>query len=278
MLKHVFRGSSAERLQPDPDACFHDSALNHLVSVVTPNYNEAGFLRRVVESVANQTISVLEHIIIDDGSRDESAEILQDLENEFPHLRVVRQEHLGAAAARNEGIRLARGRYIAFLDADDIWFPEKIQNQVSYMERFGYEFTYGDYIEVNIYDNRVLRQYQTPVRVAYRDLLQGCPIGCLTVMYNQEKIGKHYMPVVKSGHDWGLWLQITGSGVTARKYPGLYAAYSNGRSSLSSRKFRKIMYVYRIYRTSRNLSRASSIIFTLQHIITAAAKKIRLVY
>jgi teichuronic acid biosynthesis glycosyltransferase TuaG len=255
------------------------SSLSHLVSVITPAYNEAPCLRRVVESVANQTVPVYEHIIINDGSRDNSEEILQELEAEYPHLIVINKKRGGAAAARNVGIELAKGRYIAFLDADDLWLSHKVENQIGFMEKHHYLFSYGDYDETGKHFNKVrIKKYVLPPKLGHKQLLHGCPIGCLTVAYNQEKLGKHYLPNVKSGHDWGLWLEITRSGVCAYKYPGVEAEYTNGRFSLSSRKFKKVKNIYRLYRTSEKLSAPRSVFETFLHVAMAVAKKIRLIY
>ena len=249
-----------------------------LVSVVTPTHNGARHLRRVVASVAAQSIPVYEHIVIDDGSTDGTPELLDRLAKEFPHLVVARQKRSGAAAARNHGINLASGRYIAFLDADDVWHEHKVENQVRFMEEHRCVFSYGDYVEVGHHDGHPIKHYHLPSSVGHEQLLRGCPIGCLTVAYNQEVLGKRYMPPVHSGHDWGLWLDLTRSGIRARKYPGLEAAYSNGKFSLSSRKFRKVINVYRIYRAGEQLPRTRAFFRTLQHAIVALAKKARLVY
>jgi len=252
--------------------------LSYLVSVITPTYNGARYLRRVVDSVALQTVPVLEHIIIDDGSSDLSDKILAQLQSEYPHLVVIYQKRKGAAWARNKGISVAQGRYIAFLDADDTWSIHKVERQIGYMEEHTRYFTYGDYHEVDIHTQRALRTYRTPKKVTHDQLLRGCPIGCLTVAYNQEVLGKHYMPEVISGHDWGLWLRLTGLGYVAHKYPGIEANYSSGRKSLSSRKLRKMYHIYRVYRNTEGLSRVKAVFRTLEHSFTALAKKIGLLY
>lgn len=253
-------------------------SLDGLMSVVTPTHNHARYLRRVVESVAEQTVAVREHIIIDDGSTDNTLEVLSQLQRRFSHLVAFSQERAGAAAARNRGIEAARGRYIAFLDVDDVWRPQKVEQQVRFMEEHGVLFSFGDYVEVGHHHRRPLKRYHLPESVGHEQLLRGCPVGCLTAAYNQQALGKRYMPQVPSGHDWALWLDLTRDGIRARKYPGLEASYSNGAPSLSSRKFRKVRNVYRIYRNDENLTRARAVIRTLEHSLVAAAKKARLIY
>ncbi|MFP3959878.1 MAG: glycosyltransferase family 2 protein [Spirochaetaceae bacterium] len=253
-------------------------SLDHLVSVITPVHNDTRYLRRVVESVAGQTVAVLEHIIVDDGSHDETPEILARLAQEFSGLVLIHQKRAGAAVARNRGIEAARGRYIAFLDADDVWHPRKVERQVRFMEDRGVLFSFGDYLELDELGRHRQRQYRLPPVVGHRQLLRGCPIGCLTVAYNQEVLGKRYMPVVRSGHDWGLWLSLTREGIRAVKYPGLEAAYTNGKVSLSSRKLDKVRNVYRLYRETEGLSRARAAARTVQHAAVAVAKKSGLIY
>lgn len=249
-----------------------------LVSVVTPVHNEPAYLVRAVQSVAAQTVPVLEHVVIDDGSTDTTRDVLDRLAAENPSIVVIHQSRAGAAVARNAGIARSRGRYIAFLDADDVWHEQKVARQIEFMETHHCFFSYGDYLEVEHHTSCRLTRYRLPDAVGHEQLLRGCPIGCLTVAYNQEALGKRYMPIVPSGHDWGLWLDLTRDGLKARKYPGLEASYSNGRPSLSSRKFRKVVNIYRLYRTREGLSRFRAMARAVEHSLVALFKKARLIY
>lgn len=252
--------------------------LSRLMSVVTPVYNDEVYIRRAVESVAAQTVPVYEHIVINDGSTDGTARVLGELQELFPHLRIITQQRRGAAVARNRGIECAQGKYIAFLDADDFWEQRKVEHQVRFMEQEECFFSYGDYVEVDHHDLRVLRSYHFPDSVGHAQLLRGCPIGCLTAAYNQHALGKHYLPLERTGQDWGLWLSLTGSGVCARKYPGVEAFYANGRHSLSNRKLRKIAGVYRIYVNYEKLSPLSALFRTCEHSFMAMIKKVGFIY
>lgn len=233
--------------------------LQGLVSVITPAHNASAVIARAIHAVATQTAPVLEHIIIDDGSRDDTYALIQSLKHSFPHIRYVRQSWSGAAPARNLGIQLARGRYIAFLDSDDFWRPHKLERQIGFMERHGALFTYGDYQICDPRSGRILYERHPPQQLTHGELLARCPIGCLTAVYNQERLGKVYMPAVKRGHDWGLWLELTRGGRTALKYPGLDAIYYARSGSLSSRKLLKCMDVYRIYRSQEGLPALSAL-------------------
>lgn len=240
------------------------NSLNGLVSVITPSHNSGAVIERAVRSVAAQTIGVLEHIVIDDGSIDGTAGIIRGLQAVFPRLRYVHQTRQGAAAARNAGIEAARGRYIAFLDSDDYWGEGKLESQIGYMESTGASFTYGDY-QISDPITGTLRVYRAPDTLGYRDLLGACPIGCLTAAYNQAAFGKVYMPLVRRGQDWGLWLNLTRDGTPAFKYPGIEAIYFSYPESLSSNKLLKCLDMYRVFRRQERLSPSQSVWYLMQH-------------
>jgi len=222
--------------------------MNNTVSVISPAYNAEKYLKKLVDCVANQSMEVLEHIIIDDGSTDNTLKVLKTLEKEYAHLKIITQNNSGAGVARNKGIELAKGKYIAFLDADDIWAKNKLSEQISFMDESNTNFSYGNYFEVDDESKNILVERMTPNYLEYNDLLVSCPIGCLTVAYNQDKLGKLYMPEIRRGQDWALWLKITKEGVVARRYSGTLAYYTVAKGSLSKNKFKKAFNMYRIYR------------------------------
>ncbi len=228
------------------------------VSVVTPAHNAGREILRALESVARQTFSALEHIVVDDASGDQTCELVKGFAAEYP-VRLIRQtRRRGAAAARNLGIEAAQGRYIAFLDSDDEWLPEKLASQIGFMRDCNVAFSYGDYLRCQ-HDSRITSgAVLTPDCLSHQDFLKGCPIGCLTVAYDQQVLGKCYMPEVARGHDWGLWLALTRHGVIARRYPGVEAVYSVQPGSLSTRKFSKARDIYTIYRREEGLGRIRS--------------------
>lgn len=227
--------------------------MKPLVSVITPAHNAAIILETAIQAVATQTYHPLEHIIIDDGSTDGTAELLQELSRELPHLRCIHQRRQGAGMARNLGIEAAEGRYIAFLDSDDLWLPRKLELQVGFMEERQCAFSYGDYLVQGRDKDHVGKAFRTPLQLTHQDLLRGCPIGCLTAAYNQEALGKAYMPRAARGQDWALWLSLTRNGTPAMRYPGTEAVYHRGRGSLSANKLSKSLDMYRIYRQQERI-------------------------
>lgn len=249
------------------------SSFNGLVSVVTASFNSRQSIERTVLSVAQQKCRVLEHIIIDDGSVDGTPELLSELAGKFPHLKVLTQPNRGAGPARNAGIDEAKGRYIAFLDSDDVWLENKLRQQITLMEEDLASFTYGDYAVVDGGSGELLGQYNAPDTLSYGQLLTRCPIGCSTVAYNQEELGKKYMPAIRRGQDWALWLALTRNGSDAVKYPGCDVVYYCTKGSLSKGKLGKAFDMYRIYTIEEKISRFRSALLLAKHSANVMAKK-----
>jgi glycosyltransferase involved in cell wall biosynthesis len=245
------------------------------VSVITAAYNSAKVIERNIRCVGTQSLKPVEHIIVDDGSTDGTVEIVRALKREFPHLRLIQQDNGGAAAARNAGIAMATGRYVAFLDSDDYWSEHKLRTQITFMANHGIPFSYGDYDAIDANTGTLVRRHQAPDRVTYRDLLRGCPIGCLTAAFDLAMLGKRYMPDVRRGQDWGFWLALTRDGTVAHRYPGLHAFYHRSKNSLSSGKIEKIADIYRIYREHEGIGTARSMCYMSAHIKGALTKRRR---
>jgi teichuronic acid biosynthesis glycosyltransferase TuaG len=243
------------------------------VSVITAAYNSAGVIERNIRSVAAQSLQPKEHIIIDDGSVDDTASVVEGLQREFPHVRMIRQANGGAARARNAGIAAATGRFVAFLDSDDTWSEQKLEIQIGFMAEEGVLFSYGDYVDVDTASGTVLGRHEAPEQVTYSDLLRGCPIGCLTVAFDQEALGKRFMPDVRRGQDWGFWLQLTRDGTVGRRYPGCHAYYHRAGGSLSTAKFSKAADIYRIYREQEQFGPVRSLYYLFPHVLGAWTKR-----
>jgi len=242
------------------------------VSVVTAAHDAVDVIEQAIRSVADQTLPVYEHIVVDDGSRDGTARVVEDLKAEFPHLVCLTQSRQGSAVARNRGIERATGRYIAFLDSDDWWRAGKVAAQIPFMEETGAPFTFGDYEKHDPATGRFIARYAVPASIGYGELLRGCPIGCLTVAYDQFVLGKRYMPAVARGQDWGLWLALTRDGLRARKYPGNYAVYTERSGSLSSDKLAKVKDIYSIYRAYERFAIPTASYFLARHVLSALRK------
>ncbi len=205
-------------------------------------------------------------IIVNDHSQDDSLDIINKYADEDKRIKVIQNSrNSGSAISRNKAIKEAKGRYIAFLDSDDSWKAQKLEKQISYMQSNNLAFTYGDYLIVDKKTGEEVSSIEIPDELTYKDLLRSCPIGCLTAVYDSEKLGKVYMPNVRQGQDWGLWLALTRDGTKAYKYPGCEAYYHVGENSLSANKLQKGLNMYRIYKHEEHLSFISSIWFLFRH-------------
>ena len=172
-------------------------AATPLVSVVTPVWNAAATLRATVASVRAQTLPDWELTLVDDASTDGSREIARALAAEDARIRLlVRERNGGAAAARNDAIRAARGRLVAFLDADDRWYPEKLARQAEFMAGHGHALVFSAYRRVDA-AGRPLGVVRPPPRVSREQLLRGNVIGCLTAVYDSAVFGRAEMPEIR---------------------------------------------------------------------------------
>ena len=182
--------------------------MKNLVSIITPSYNSAKFIGKTIESVLDQIYQNWEMIVVDDVSLDNSSDIVEKYCKKDNRIRLIKLEkNSGAAVARNRAIEEAKGRYIAFLDADDMWKPEKLEKQIYFMQKNNYSFTYTAYEKIDE-NGVVFGKIGVPLKVSYNQLLKTCVIGCLTAVYDTEKLGKIYMPTNTKREDFATWLSI----------------------------------------------------------------------
>lgn len=230
-----------------------------LVSVITPVYNSARFLEEVVSSVAAQTLGDWEMVIVDDGSTDDSADSARALASRERRIRFSALDaNRGAAVARNTAIELARGRYIAFLDSDDKWLPTKLEKQIDFMERNDYALTHTYYEKITESGDRTGVVVRPPPMLSYSDMLKSNQMGCLSVVYDTETLGKRYMPLIRVRQDYGLWLKLLKEGVSAYCLPESLALYRARTGSASSNKLEMLKYNWFLFRNIEKLSRWDS--------------------
>ena len=232
-----------------------------LVSVIMPNYNSAKYVKNTIESVLSQTYHNWELIFVDDCSTDNSLDIVRAFEDE--RIKIYSTEkNSGAATARNIAIDKACGDWIAFLDSDDLWMPEKLEKQIEYMHNNSVAFSYTDY-DVIDEDSRVISTFKPHLDVCgYKDILKHNHIGCLTAVYNAVKLGKVFMPTdAIKREDLACWLRILKSGETAHCLHECLAQYKVHSNSVSSNKFKMIKYQWQVYRKVEKLGIFSSIYY-----------------
>jgi teichuronic acid biosynthesis glycosyltransferase TuaG len=230
------------------------SGVRPEVTVITPAHDAARFLARTIESVRAQTFADWEMCVVDDGSSDATPEIVETIAREDPRVRLIRRPRAGGpAAARNEGIDRSRGRYVAFLDSDDLWRPEKLAIQLETMRRTGSTFTYTDYSLIDEQDRPLGRKILAPARMTYPELLKNTIIGCLTVMVERRRLGQHRMPDLRQHEDLSLWLDLLRDGGSAEGIPRDLASYRIVRGSASRDKVRAAMHLWSVYRRHEKL-------------------------
>ncbi len=218
-----------------------------------PAYHSEGTIAESIASVQAQTIPDWELVIVDDASTDRTREVAESLAVGDYRIRVVPQDaNYGVARARNAGLKVARGRYIAFLDSDDLWLPEKLECQLRFMKDSGCAFSYTAYRRF-WHDNGISDLVKVPPRINYSDLLKGNAIPCLTVMIDRQQIPNFEMPSIPH-EDYACWLQILRCGTEAQGLLKDLARYRVSNSSLSGRKQRSAAWTWRIYRDLEKLS------------------------
>lgn len=227
---------------------------NTIVSVIMPSYNAERFIKGSIESVLEQTYIDWELIIVDDRSTDNTVKIIDTYMQQDKRIKyIVLEENSGPAVARNRAIEEARGRYIAFLDSDDLWSPNKLSKQISFMQEHDIAFSYTSYYRIEEKSGEIIDRISIPKKVDYSELLKQNIIGCLTAIYDTQKIGKAYMPEIRKRQDFGLWLNIL------KKIPYAYgmdepvAYYRVRTASVSSNKIHASKYNWKLYRKVEKL-------------------------
>lgn len=215
-----------------------------------PCYNAARTLEEAVQSAIAQTYKNWELIIVNDGSRDESPAILERLQAQDSRVRVIHNtQPSGASAARNRALSVAEGRYIAFLDADDLWLPYKLENQLAAMQEHGIGLCCGWYETMDA-DGRLIGNVRpTPGFLTHRSLLCDCVVGCLTAVLDRSLTGDvRFDPRLPRGEDYHLWLSILKSGVKGFCVGETLGRYRVGSNTLSSNKLAAARTRWQVYR------------------------------
>lgn len=212
-----------------------------LVSIVTPNYNCARFISQTIESVLAQTYTSWEMLIVDDCSTDGSYEIALEYSVRDSRIKVLRNEkNSGAAISRNKAIELAQGEFIAFLDSDDLWMPEKLEKQISFMRDNNCDFSFCEYEHIDEENKSLLKVAKVIKKLTYTKMMFHCFPGCLTVMYNQDVVGKIYAKDIKKNNDNALFYPVLKKCKNARGISSCLALYRIRRGSISRNKLKMI--------------------------------------
>ena len=234
------------------------------ISIIIPVHNAEKFLEETIRSVLSQTYSYYELILIDDASTDSSAEICEWYAKAYPsvvrYLPTKNRVPEGAAAARNRGIHAASGRFIAFLDADDLWAPEKLASQVAFMRKNLCAFSFTGYEFAKKSGARTGKIVKVPGKITYEEALKNTTIFTSTVMFDTFRISKDelLMPNVKS-EDTATWWKILRSGTLAYGLNESLTLYRRAGRSLSSNKLKAVRRIWNLYRRVEHLNRRDSL-------------------
>ncbi len=248
-----------------------------LVSVITPVYNCEKYLKLTIESVLCQTYTNWEMILVDDCSLDNSAEIIKSYQKKDDRIKYVRlSENGGAAIARNRALEVSKGRYIAYLDADDIWLPEKLARQIDFMTKNDVAFTCCDYEKIESDGTHLNKVIHMPKTMTYNQYLRNTIIQTVGVITDTEKFDRKLliMPNVRRGQDAATWLQLLKNGVIFTGQNEVLAQYRRVPNSLSANKFSAMKRTWYLYRGVEKLSLPKSLFCMVGWAYHASIKRI----
>lgn len=239
--------------------------MNSLVSIITPTFNSEKFISETINSVQNQTYENWEMIIVDDGSSDKTIEIVKNIVAQDTRIHFYPQvQNVGPAKARNIGIDKVQGKYMTFLDADDIWFPNFIENSIKTIRETNIHFVFSSYKRSNEKLEFVYSDFIVPQKVTYTDILKTNSISCLTAFIDIEALGKKNMPDIFKRQDMGLWLKYLREIPFAYGIKETQAIYRIRENSLSRNKSKLLKYQWQFYREVEKLNFFQSIYYMLQ--------------
>lgn len=220
-----------------------------MVSVIMPAYNSASFISESIESVQQQTYTNWELLVIDDASLDRTSEIVEEFRASDERIKLhVLPTNQGAGFARNIGIKAATGDFISFLDADDLWKPQKLEKQLKIMQEEDMQVCFSSYELMEEDGQSMRKQVKALEFLSFDKLKKANYIGNLTGIYNSAKLGKVYCPLIRKRQDWGLWLLAVQQAGGARGIKEPLAIYRERKGSISRNKMEMLQYNYRVYR------------------------------
>jgi len=235
------------------------------VSIITSSHNSAEYIKETLESILAQTYDKWELLITDDASTDETCSIIETYKKSDERIKLFRLNTVsGAATARNKSIENATGRFIAFCDSDDLWTPDKLEKQINFMLTNNIAFSFSPYHYINK-EGKYLGTTKAREKVSHDDLLVTCDIGCLTAVFDSEKLGKLFMPSLRRRQDYALWLKILRTIPYAYSYKEPLGFYRVHNGSVSSNKLKAGWYVWKIYREVEQISFLKSLILITRY-------------
>lgn len=247
--------------------------MEELVSIITPSYNTARFIGKTIDSVLAQTYKNWEMIIVDDCSSDNTDDIVKPYLTDTRIKYLKNEKNSGAAISRNYALREAKGRWIAFLDSDDLWLPEKLEKQIKFMKDNDYHFSCCATTSIDEDDNPSGRYTKRPHHVGKIGMYMYCWPGCLGTMYDKDVVGLIQIADLKKNNDYAMWLKVIKK-CDFYGYDEVLAVYRIRKQSISHDKFVKLLKShYLLFRKGENMNPISSVLLTGANLIFGVIKK-----
>lgn len=248
---------------------------NDLVSIVMPAYNCEEFIELAINSVINQTYEKWELNIVEDRSSDNTLNILKKISSTDNRINIIESnKNNGAALSRNKAIERSKGEFIAFLDSDDLWHPNKLELQLNYMKKNDLSFTCTSYNKIDEKNNDMNIIIKANKIMDYNSLLKTCP-GNSTVVYNSKKIGKIYIENIRKRNDYLMWIKVIKRSEYLYGIDKVLSSHRIRKDSISSNKLSLIKYHWTIYRKKEKLSFLDSLYLSFYWIIKGLITKMR---
>lgn len=256
--------------------------MNKLVSIITPMYNSEAFIVDTINSIIAQTYTNWELLLIDDKSSDKTIEIVNRFIKKQSNIKLLENiVNSGAAITRNKGIMAAKGDYITFLDADDLWKPQKLEKQVAFMQIHNCDVSFSSYEQIDEQGKPLNKLVKALPVLTYKKFLKSNYIGNLTGMYNTATLGKVMSPNLRKRQDWLIWLAaVKKSKKPAQGIQESLAYYRIRENSISSNKVNLLKYNYAVYKKGLGFSTIKSIysmlVFLKEHFLVKSKQTVNL--
>lgn len=251
--------------------------MNDLVSIIMPSYNTADYIGESISSVQAQTYGNWELIIVDDCSKDNTDEAVSPYLSDERIIYLKNEKNSGAAMSRNRALRHAKGKWIAFLDSDDLWMPDKLEKQIGFMEKNGYHFSYTGYIEIDESSLPNGRSVTGPGRITKTGMYNYCWPGCLTVMYDAQQVGLVQISDIRKNNDYAMWLKVCRR-ADCYLLDAELAMYRRRSGSISNHGYAALIkWHYKLFREAEGKNPLVAFVFTCRNMGFGFWKKIRYV-
>ncbi|MBM6856391.1 glycosyltransferase family 2 protein [Caecibacteroides pullorum] len=247
-----------------------------LVSIITPTWNCARFIEKTIQSVQAQTYQNWEMIIVDDCSTDDTYEVVKpyiDKDNRIKYR--CNEKNSGAAITRNNALKIAHGRWIAFLDSDDLWKSDKLEKQLSFMHNHSLCFSYTNYVEIDENSKELGVKVTGPQKINYFGMYAYCWPGCLTVIYDSSVVGLIQIEDIKKNNDYAMWLKVIRKARSCHLLNETLAFYRKRVGSISNHSYMSlIIWHYNLFREAEHRSIITSIFCVFINLCAGVLKKI----